>query len=107
MGSDEGDGLEEATEFFDYVTTTFPNTSSHWVMYDTESEFTDIIEESDYSRDPTDDRPAFSAGIVFTAGSPDWAYTVSKERSERNDCLSWLCFFLGGGECSRAILLRY
>ena len=85
MGSDEGDGLEEATEFFEYVTTTFPNTSKHWVMYDTESEFTDIIGESDYSRDPTDDRPAFSAGVVFTAGSPDWAYTVSEGRYETYD----------------------
>ena len=85
MGSDEGGGLDEATAFFDYVTTDFSMTSSLWVMYDTESEFTDIIGESDYSRDPTDERPAFSAGIVFTAGSPDWAYTVSEGWGERNN----------------------
>ncbi|CAM9541397.1 unnamed protein product [Ascophyllum nodosum] len=76
MGSDEGGGLDEAAAFFDYVTTNFSMTSSHWVMYNTESEFTDIIGESGYSRDAADERPAFSVGIVFTAGSPDWAYTI-------------------------------
>ena len=85
MGSDEGGGLDEATAFFDFVTTNFSMTSSHWVMYNTESEFTDIIGESGYSRNPTDERPAFSAGIMFTAGSPDWAYTVSEGWGERNN----------------------
>eukprot|EP00903_Cladosiphon_okamuranus_P008962 g8576.t1 len=76
MPADDGAAAAESTDFFSYVTTEFPDTASHWVAYDSESEFLDIIRESDYSRDPTDDRPAFSAGIVFTSGSPDWAYTI-------------------------------
>ena len=92
MGSDKGGGLDEAAAFFDYVTTNFSMTSSHWVMYNTESEFTDIIGESGYSRDPADERPAFSVGIVFTAGSPDWAYTVSEGWSKTNNCWAGLVF---------------
>lgn len=76
MPADDGVAAAESVDFLTYVTTEFPDTASHWVSYDSESEFLDIIDESDYSRDPTDDRPAFSAGIVFTSGSPDWAYTV-------------------------------
>ena len=77
MPSNDGEGVDEATAFYEYVTETFPDTANHWEYYDTESEFTDIIGEDDYSRDPTDDRPAFSMGIVFTAGSLEWAYKVS------------------------------
>lgn len=76
MGSDDGEGLDQAQDFYSYVRTTFPKTAGHWEQYTTESEFVDIIQEGDYSRDPMDDRPAFSAGIIFTAGSPNWAYTV-------------------------------
>lgn len=75
MPGDDG-GATEAADFLTHVQTTFPDTATHWVAFDSESDFLDIIRESDYSRDPTDDRPAFSAGIVFTSGSPDWAYTV-------------------------------
>lgn len=77
MPADDGSGAAESDNFLAYVTTEFPDTAPHWVGYDSESDFLDIIGESDYGRDPTDDRPAFSAGIVFTSGSPDWAYTVS------------------------------
>lgn len=76
MPSDDGGGAAEAADFFGYVTTTFPETAHHWASYDSESEFMDIVTDKDYSQDPTDDRPAFSAGIVFTSGSPGWAYTV-------------------------------
>lgn len=80
MPSDDGGGAAEAADFFDYVTTTFPETAHHWASYDSESEFMDIVTDKDYSQDPTDDRPAFSAGIVFTSGSPAWAYTVREDR---------------------------
>ena len=76
MPSNDGAAASESADFFTYVTTTFPDTQSHWAEYDSESAFIDVIDDSGYSRDPTDNRPAFSAGIVFTSGSPDWAYTV-------------------------------
>lgn len=76
MPSDDGDAITVAQDFFDYVEAEFPDTASHWEFYDTESEFLDIVDASDYSRDPTDERPAFVAGVVFTSGSPDWEYTV-------------------------------
>lgn len=76
MPADDGVAATESSDFFTYVTTEFPDTATHWIDYDSQSEFLDIIGESDYSRDPTVDRPAFSAAIVFTSGSPDWAYTV-------------------------------
>ena len=66
----------ESADFLTYVTTEFPDTAAHWVGYDAESDFDDIMTQKGYSRDPTDDRPAFSAGIVFISGSPDWEYTV-------------------------------
>ena len=83
MPSDDGSGVAEAAEFFDYVTTTFPETAHLWISYDSESEFVDIITDEEYSRDPTDDRPAFSAGIVFSSGSPEWAYTVREQMEKR------------------------
>ncbi|CAM9216529.1 unnamed protein product, partial [Ectocarpus fasciculatus] len=76
MPADDGAAADEAGNFFDYVTTAFPETASHWVSYDSESEFLDVIGESGYSQDPADDRPAFAAGIVFTSGTPDWGYTI-------------------------------
>lgn len=80
MPADDGAAAAEASDFLAYVTTEFPDTESHWEEYGSESEFIDIIGESDYSRDPNDNRPAFVAGIVFTSGSPDWAYTVRGRR---------------------------
>lgn len=77
MPSNDGAAASESAAFFTHVTTAFPDTAEdHWAQYDSESAFIDIIDDSDYSRDPTDDRPAFAAGIVFTSGSPNWAYTV-------------------------------
>ncbi|CAM9405596.1 unnamed protein product, partial [Scytosiphon promiscuus] len=76
MPADDGVAATEAQAFYDYVVEEFPGTASHWERFDSESEFLNIIDESDYSRDATDDRPAFSAGIVFTSGSPDWSYTI-------------------------------
>lgn len=65
--------------FLAYVTAEFPDTADHWVGYGAESDFVDVVSQEGYSRDPTDDRPAFSAGIVFISGSPDWEYTVGVE----------------------------
>ncbi len=76
MPSNDGAATSESAEFFTHVTSTFPDTESRWVEYGSESAFIDIIDDSDYSRDPTDNRPAFAAAVVFTSGSPDWAYTV-------------------------------
>lgn len=76
MPGNDGGGATEAADFLAYVTTAFPDTAAHWVGYDAESDFDDVMSQKGYSRDPTDDRPAFSAGIVFTSGSPDWEYTV-------------------------------
>ena len=77
MPSNDEDGVTEAKAFYKNVTETFPDTAIHWEYYESESDFTDVIGEDDYSRDPTDDRDAFSMGIVFTSGSPNWAYKVS------------------------------
>lgn len=81
MPSNDGVAATEADDFLAYVTTAFPDTASHWVGYDSESEFVDIMTQEGYSRDPTDDRPAFAAGIVFTSGSPAWEYTVSVDNT--------------------------
>ena len=80
MASDEGEGSTEAADFLTYVTGTFPNLAEHWIGYDTESAFLDIINNEDYSLNEFDDLPAFSAGGVFTSGSPDWAYAVRRFR---------------------------
>ena len=80
MPSNDGAAASESAEFVAHVKATFPSTQNHWVEYDSESAMLDIIDDSDYSRDPTDNRPAFAAGIVFTSGSPDWAYTVGGGR---------------------------
>ncbi|CAN0021601.1 unnamed protein product [Pylaiella littoralis] len=78
MPSNDGGAAVEsaAQEFFAYIEATFPNTSDHWVSYGSESRLIDVIDASDYSQDQTDNRPAFSAGIVFTSANPDWAYTI-------------------------------
>lgn len=82
MSSDDGGGSDEAAEFFDFVTSTFPATADRWILYDTESDFEDIITASSYSQEsPSDDVIGLSAGIVFSSGSPAWAYTV--RRTER------------------------
>ena len=78
MPSDDGGGSTEAAEFFAYVTETYPNLASHWVAYDKESDFLDIVNNDDYSRKDFDELPGFSAGLVFTSGSPEWAYTVRR-----------------------------
>lgn len=94
MPESSGAAAAYSDAFLAYVTTAFPNTAAHWVGYESESDFVDVMSQDDYSRDPTDDRPAFSAGIVFTSGSPDWEYTVR-----------WNLWFLsgagagGGGAC--------
>eukprot|EP00903_Cladosiphon_okamuranus_P016293 g15025.t1 len=75
MPSNDGAAASESAAFFSHVTTTFPDTESHWAEYDSESPFIDIVDSSGYSRDPTYNRSAFASGIVFTSGSPDWAYT--------------------------------
>lgn len=80
MPSDSGsDGTPAAfaEAFLDYVNTTFPDTASRWLGYASESDFVNIISQDTFSRDPTDDLPAFAAGIVFTSGTPNWEYTVS------------------------------
>lgn len=76
MPGNDGTAAAESDDFFTYVTTEYPDTAAHWIGYDSESDFADVMSHKDYSRDPTDDRPAFSAGIVFISGSPDWEYTV-------------------------------
>lgn len=82
MSSDDGDGSDEAAEFYNYVTSTFPATADRWILYDTESDFEDVITASSYSQEsPSDDVIGLSAGIVFSSGSPAWAYTV--RRTER------------------------
>lgn len=82
MAADDGGGSTEATDFFTYVTEAFPNLAAHWVAYDTESDFLDIVDDEDYSRENFDELTPFSAGLVFTSGSPDWAYTVSRSGKE-------------------------
>ncbi|CAM9263174.1 unnamed protein product [Hapterophycus canaliculatus] len=74
--SSDGTPAAIATSFFEYVTTTFPDTASFWVSYASESAFVDITSQDTYSRDPTDDLPAFGAAIVFMSGTPDWEYTI-------------------------------
>lgn len=79
MSSDDFDGSDEAAEFYDYVTSTFPATADRWILYDTESDFEDVIASSSYSQEsPSDDVIGFSAGIVFSSGSPAWDYKVRR-----------------------------
>lgn len=86
MPSNDGAAATEAEAFLQYVQDTFPDTASHWIGYDTESGFVDIMAQEGYSRDPTDDRPAFTAGIVFTSGSPAWQYTVRVDAADSGLC---------------------
>lgn len=94
MPSEDGAAATEAKDFLEYVQDTFPNTASNWVGYDTESEFVDIMAQEDYSRDPMDDRPAFTAGIVFTSGSPAWEYTVRVDNMDSLRGKGGVPFFL-------------
>lgn len=82
MGEDGSTGgSAQATDFIAYVTTQYPDTSARWLFYETESEFDDVISGGDYSRNmDNNDPPGFIAGIVFSAGSPDWEYMVRIER---------------------------
>ena len=97
MASDEGEGSTEAADFLTYVTGTFPNLAEHWIGYDTESAFLDIINNEDYSLNEFDDLPAFSAGVVFTSGSPDWAYTVRRFREGGGlECLDGILYQVSG-----------
>lgn len=96
MGSDDGGGSTEAADFLTYVTDTFPNLADHWIGYETESAFLDIINDEDYSLNEFTDLPAFSAGVVFTSGSPDWAYTVRRFWGEGEQG--------GGAECLGGIM---
>lgn len=82
MAADDGGGSTEATDFLTFVTEAFPKLAAHWVAYDTESDFLDIVNDEDYSRENFDELTPFSAGLVFTSGSPDWAYTVSRSGKE-------------------------
>lgn len=78
MPADSSNGVDQASDFFDFVTTMYPNTSDHWQMFSTEQEFEDLIRDANYSRAIGEAYvlPAISAGIVFASGSPDWEYTV-------------------------------
>lgn len=89
MNSDDsnvdGDGSVAYT-FYDYMKSTYPETADRWLYYDTESEFEDVISSSSYSQEaPSDDVIGFSAGIVFSSGSPDWSYTVRLEDSNLSE----------------------
>lgn len=95
MSSDDGRGTSEAADFLTHVTDMFPALAHHWIGYDTESEFLDIIDDDDYSQSEGDGFPAFSAGIVFTSGSPDWAYTVRRFGGGEGTVV---CSFRSGGE---------
>lgn len=83
MPADGGAAATESDDFMAHVTTAFPGTADHWVSYASESEFLDVVGDSDYSM--SDELPAFSAGVVFTSGSPDWAYTVGVEKAWPQD----------------------
>lgn len=77
MAEDGSDATSQADSFYEWVITEHPDTANHWIKYDSESEFTDIIGAGGYSRDLQDNEPpGFSAGIVFGSGSPSWEYTV-------------------------------
>lgn len=77
MDSDDLDGSSQADDFLAYVEETFPETFEHWTKYGTESEFEDVIKASGYSREaPSANVIGFSAGLVFSSGSPNWEYTV-------------------------------
>lgn len=80
MNSDNSDEVGDgsvADTFYTYMTSTYPETADRFLYYETESEFEDIISSSSYSQEaPSEDVIGFSAGIVFSSGSPDWSYTV-------------------------------
>lgn len=77
MSADDGAAATESDNFMAHVTTAFPGTAHHWISYASESDFLDVVGDSDYSK--SDELPAFAAGVVFTSGSPDWAYTVGAD----------------------------
>lgn len=79
MNSDDWEEGDEdiANTFNEYMSSTSPDTADRWRYYSTESDFEDEITSSSYSQEaPSDDVIGFSAGIVFSSGSPDWSYTV-------------------------------
>lgn len=76
MPEDDGAGVEEAAAFLTHVQTTYPDTANHWQLLDSERDFVDIVTADEYQAAGAD--AAFSFGIVFSSGSPDWEYTVSR-----------------------------
>lgn len=77
MPEDDHKGVEEAVAFLSYVRTAFPDTASHWEAVDSERVFVETIEASDDGDGSSVGvLHDFSAGIVFSSGSPDWKYKV-------------------------------
>ncbi len=88
MPRDSSNGVDEANDFLAHVRATYPDTAGHWQALDSEEDFTAIVTSDDYAS--ADAGPGFSFGIVFSSGSPEWEYKVSRCISYTPRCHAFL-----------------